>query len=140
VTERFFLDTNIFVYTFDAKAPRKQKIARDLVARALKERNGMISYQVVQEFLNVALRKFIPPMSALEAQSYLGRVLMSLCEVFPDSELYSDAISIGSKTGWTLYDSLILASAAKGKCQVLFSEELQSGRIVNGVEIRNPFL
>jgi predicted nucleic acid-binding protein len=140
VTERFFLDTNVLVYTFDSRAPRKQKIARSLVAHAFKDRAGILSYQVTQEFLNVALRRFSPPMSSLEAQSYLRRVLMPLCEVFPDAELYSDALSIASKTGWAFYDSLIVASAAAGKCGTLFSEDLQSGRVINGVEIRNPFL
>lgn len=140
MTERFFLDTNILVYTFDAKAPREQKIARDLVARALGDRDGIISYQVTQEFLNVALRRFTPSMSSLEAQTYLKRVLMPLCEVFPDAELYSDALSIASKTGWTFYDSLIVASAAAGKCRVLFTEDLQAGRNIDGVEIRNPFV
>ncbi len=138
--DRFFLDTNVLVYTFDSSAPRKQKIARSLVAGALKERSGIISYQVVQEFLSVALRKFNPPMSSLEAQSYLRRVLIPLCEVFPDSSLYSDALSIASKTGWTFYDSLIVASAAMGKCSALLSEDLQPGRIIQGAEIRNPFL
>ena len=137
--ERFFLDTNIFVYTFDAKAPRKQKIAQDLVALALRERTGIISYQVAQEFLNVALRKFTPPMSSSQTEAYLRRVLMPLCEIYPDVELYSNALRLMSKSGWTFYDSLILASAADGKCGVLFTEDLQAGRIVHGVEIRNPF-
>lgn len=140
MTERFFLDTNVLVYTFDSTALRKQKVARELVATALKDREGIVSYQVAQEFLNVALRKFSPPMSSLEAQSYLRRVLMPLCEVFPDSSLYSDALSIASKTGWTFYDSLILASAATGRCRTLFSEDLQSGRTIHGVEVQNPFL
>lgn len=140
MTQRFFLDTNVLVYTFDSAAPRKQKIAREVVARALRDRQGIISYQVTQEFLNVALRKFTPPMSSLEAQSYLRRVLMPLCEVFPDSSLYSDALLIGSKTGWTFYDSLIVASAAAGKCGMLLSEDLRPARIIQGVEIRNPFL
>ena len=140
MTDRFFLDTNVLVYTFDARVPRKQKIARDLVTQALKDRYGIISFQVAQEFLNVALRKFKPPMSPAQAQAYLTRVLMPLCEVFPDADLYSDALSIASKAGWTFYDSLVMASAAAGKCRILFSEDLQSGRIVQGVEIRNPFL
>jgi predicted nucleic acid-binding protein len=138
--ERFFLDTNVLVYTFDATAPHKQKIAQELVARALKDREGIISYQVTQEFLNVALRKFTPPMSSLGAQTYLRRVLVPLCDVFPDSSLYSDALSIGAETGWTFYDSLIVASAAAGKCRSLVSEDLQSGRTIRNVEIRNPFL
>jgi predicted nucleic acid-binding protein len=139
VTERFFLDTNILVYTFDSAAPRKRKIAHDLVAHALRDRNGIISYQVIQEFLNVALRKFAPPMSLSEAQSYLRRVLIPLCEVFPDASLYHEALDIGSQSGWTFYDSLIVASASAGKCGTLFSEDLQAGRTIQGVEIQNPF-
>lgn len=140
MTDRYFLDTNVLIYTFDSSAPRKQKIARSLVTDALKERAGIISYQVTREFLNVALRKFSPPMSSLEAQSYLRRVLMPLCEVYPDSSLCSDALSIASKTGWAFYDSLIVASGAIGKCRTLLTEDLKSGRVIQGVEIRNPFL
>lgn len=139
MSERRFLDTNILVYTFDARAPRKQRIAQDLVARALRDRDGIISYQVVQEFLNVALRKFATPLTTSEAQDFLRRVLMPLCEVFPDSDLYSAALLVASQSGWNFYDSLILASAAAGKCRVLMSEDLQAGRTIHGVEVRNPF-
>ena len=45
---KFFLDTNILVYTFDATAPAKQQIARELVSTAFTLQQGMISYQVVQ--------------------------------------------------------------------------------------------
>ena len=60
---RFFLDTNLFVYTFDAKAPAKAKTAAHLIRRAADTGEGIISYQVVQEFFNVALRRFAQPMS-----------------------------------------------------------------------------
>ncbi len=52
----FFLDTNILVCTFDPTVPAKQNKARDLVERALEHQQGVISYQVVQELLNVATR------------------------------------------------------------------------------------
>jgi len=51
---RYFLDTNVLVYTFDDRAPAKQRRARKLVAEALETRRGLVSTQVVQEFLNVA--------------------------------------------------------------------------------------
>lgn len=137
---RFFLDTNILVYNFDGRAPAKQKRARQLVAEALAGRDGIISYQVVQEFLNVALRKFDQPMTPSEAQLYLAKVLLPLCEVFPDSSLYSQGLSIVEETGFNFYDALIVASAAIGRCPVLWSEGLQHGRVVRAVEIRNPFL
>ena len=51
---RFFLDTNIFAYTFDVKAPAKAKRAAQLLRRAAGTGEGIVSYQVVQEFFNVA--------------------------------------------------------------------------------------
>jgi predicted nucleic acid-binding protein len=138
--DRVFLDTNIFVYTFDSSSPRKRERARKLVTQALESRSGVISYQVVQEFLNVATRKFTKPMTPSEAQVYLSRVLMPLCEVFPDASLYSHALSIADETGLSFYDSLILSSASAADCPVLLSADLQHGRTIRGVQIRNPFL
>ena len=137
--ERFFLDTNIFVYTFDQHSKAKRDQASRLVAEALDSRRGIISYQVVQEFLNVATRKFTSPLPVTEAQLYLARVLMPLCEVFPDSTLYSEALSISSEAGLSFYDSLIIASAITGRCETLWTEDLQDGRRIRGIEIRNPF-
>ena len=137
--ERFFLDTNILVYTFDSRSPLKRARANDLVARALDTRLGIISYQVVQEFLNVATRKFPKPMQAAEAQLYLARILMPLCEVFPDSSLYSQALSICGETQFSFYDALIVASAITGDCRILWTEDLQHKRRVRNVEILNPF-
>src|SRR5579864_5482775 len=112
--EKFFLDTNIFVYTFDSRSPSKRTRASGLVAQALETRRGVISYQVVQEFLNVATRKFVKPLKVPEAQLYLARILMPLCEVFPDSALYLQALSILSETQLSFYDSLLVSSAIAG--------------------------
>lgn len=139
MTDRYFLDTNVFVYELDRTNTRKQKLATELVERTLALRGGIVSYQVVQEFLSVALRKFPNTLSAADARTYMDTVLMPICEIFPDSALFSDAISIAEQTGWRFYDSLIVASAARAKCKVLFSEDLQVGRKIRGVEIRNPF-
>ena len=138
--ERFFLDTNIFVYTFDSRSPSKRARANSLVAQALDTRLGIISYQVVQEFLNVATRKFAKPMLASEAQLYLARILMPLCEVFPNSALYSEALSICSETQLSFYDALIVSSAIAGDCRILWTEDLQHKRRIRSVEIRNPFV
>ncbi len=137
--EKFFLDTNIFVYTFESRSVSKRVLAQDLVSGALDTRRGVISYQVVQEFLNVATRKFAKPMKVPEAELYLARILMPLCEVFPDSSLYSQALSISSETGFSFYDSLIVASAIATECAILWTEDLQDGQRIRGVEIRNPF-
>ena len=72
--DRFFLDTNIFVYTFDSREPKKKARAQDLVSDALTRGRGVISHQVVQEFLNVATQKFANPLSESDALVYLDRV------------------------------------------------------------------
>src|SRR5260370_27949318 len=136
--EKFFLDTNIFVYAFESRSPSKRVLAQDLVSGAVDTRRGVISYQVVQEFLNVATRKFTKPMKVPEAELYLARVLMPLCEVFPDSALYSQALSISSETGFSFYDSLIVASAITSGCAILWSEDLQDGRRIRRVYLLNP--
>ena len=58
---RFFLDTNIFAYAFDAGAPAKAKRASQLIRQAADTGKGIVSYQVVQEFFNVAFRRFAHP-------------------------------------------------------------------------------
>ncbi len=104
MSDRFFIDTNIFVYTFDSKSPKKNRVARELVSTALAKQSGVISTQVIQEFINVALRKFSPPMSTPEANLYLNDVLYPLCEVFPDDHLYRSALEIREITGFSFYD------------------------------------
>lgn len=137
---KLFLDTNVLVYTFDKTAPRKRAKARSIVGQALEDGRGVISYQVVQEFLNVATRKFAKPMAAAEAQMYLHRVLVPLCEVFPTANLYSRALSVAAETGISFYDALIVSSAEEAGCTVVLSEDLQHGRRIGDVEIRNPFI
>jgi predicted nucleic acid-binding protein len=65
---KFFLDTNVFVYSFDARSPTKAAQATKLIRKGIETRGGIVSYQVVQEFFNVALRRFAKPMSTLEAE------------------------------------------------------------------------
>ena len=63
MSDRFFLDTNIFIYSFDQTAKAKSRVAQDLIDRAVGTKKGIVSYQVVQEFFNVALRRWLQPMS-----------------------------------------------------------------------------
>jgi predicted nucleic acid-binding protein len=93
----------------------------------------------VQEFLNVATRKPQRRMDQAEAQLYLAKVLMPLCEVFPDSSLFSNALSIADETGWSFYDSLVVSATVAAGCDTVLTEDLQDGRVTRGVTIRNPF-
>jgi len=135
-----FLDTNILVYTFDADAPAKRDTARRLVANALAEPgSAVLSWQVVQEFLDVATAKFAVPLSPAEARLYLSQVLRPLCEVYPDPGIYDDALGVRERYGLAFYDCLILASATRAGCRRLYSEDFPEGFRLGPLEVVNPF-
>ena len=140
MSARFFLDTNIFVYTFDAKAPAKGKKAAQLIRRAADTGEGIISYQVVQEFFNVAFRRFPQPMSTAEAEQYLTTVLRPLLAVHSSPALYFEALRITEKYKVSWYDSLMLAAAIEGGCEKVYSEDFQHGQKIESLRIENPFV
>src|SRR5215469_821830 len=140
MNDRFFLDTNIFVYSFDKNAPKKADRAAKLIRQAIEARQGIVSYQVVQEFFNVALRRFAEPMSGAEAEQYLFTTFHPLLEVHSSHSLYSRALQLASTHSISWYDSLIVASAIEGHCGVLYSEDFQHGQRFGRLRIQNPFL
>jgi predicted nucleic acid-binding protein len=137
---KFFLDTNIFVYSFDAASPDKASESANLIRKGIETRSGIVSYQVVQEFFNVALRRFAKPISGPEAEQYLSTTFRPLLSVYPSVALYGEALRIAGRFRLAWYDSLIIASAIEGQCETLYSEDLQHGQKFGGVTISNPFL
>src|ERR1700693_3361159 len=137
---RFFLDTNIFVYAFDARSPAKAKRASQLIRQAADTGNGVVSYQVVQEFFNVAFRRFRHPMNVAEAEQYLITVFRPLLAVQSSATLYVEAMRLAGKNRWSWYDCLIVAAAVQCECAILYTEDLQHGKEIEGMRIENPFL
>jgi predicted nucleic acid-binding protein len=140
MSDRFFLDTNIFVYSFDRSAATKSRKATRLIRKALATQKGIISYQVVQEFFNVALKKFSQPMKAADAEQYLGTVFRPLLGVNSSQALYAEALHLLAKSGLSWYDSLIVSAAIQAQCDFLFTEDLQHGQRFGRLQISNPFL
>ena len=139
--DRFFIDTNIIVYMFDRKENKKRERAIDITRKALESGKGIISYQVIQEFCNVALRKFETPLSIIECKTFITRFLYPMCDIFPGFELYNESLRIHDETGYSFYDSLIIASAVKGGCEMILSEDLHNKHVIrNELCIKNPFI
>lgn len=136
---KYFIDTNIFVYSFDLSAHEKAEKADQLIQKALETGRGVVSFQVIQEFLSVATGKFKKNISIDDCRLYLDKVFAPLCEVFPSIELSKSALNIQAETGYSFYDALIIASAAQAGCRTLYTEDLQTERKVAGLTIRNPF-
>jgi predicted nucleic acid-binding protein len=135
----FFLDSNVFIYTFDDTAPHKQQVAQELVTRALRDGSGAISHQVVQEVLNVLTRKLLVPMSSDDAMRYLMLTLEPLWKVGVGAALFQSALSIQTRYRFGFHDSLIVAAALTADCAVLYSEDLQHGQRIEGLTVENPF-
>lgn len=138
--DKFFIDTNIIIYLFDRSNEKKFAIAKELVKRALESGNGIISFQVIQEFCNVALKKFEKPLSSGHCKTFINRYLFPLCGVFPGMELYNAALDIKDNTGYGFYDSMIIAAAMNSNCNVLYTEDMQDGHTIQGIKIKNPFI
>ena len=140
MSDRYFLDTNIFVYSFDSTATAKARKAQELIANALATGKGVVSYQVVQEFLNVALRRFSVPMNVADAERYLASVFRPLLSVQSSAALFAQALLIFGHGKFSWYDSLIITSAIQANCDVLYSEDMQRGQKIGSLRIVNPFL
>ena len=137
---RHFLDTNIFIYTFDRGAPDKARRANGLVSEALATGAGIISFQVAQEFVAAARKPFQPPMSFEQIERYWHTTLRPLLLVHSSPGLFIRALDLARRDQLPWYDSLIVAAAIQGGCEILYSEDMQHGRCFGDLAVQNPFL
>jgi len=134
-----FFDSNVFVYLFDETNEKKRKRAEGLVESALQSQAACISFQVVQETLNVLTRKLPAPMGPGEAGVFLEAVLAPLWRVMPSERLYEAALRIQGRYRYGFYDALIVAAALEAGCKTLYSEDMHDGHELEGLSIENPF-
>src|SRR5438128_898103 len=135
-----FIDSNVFVYMVDESDARKRAIAERLIQERLQTRAASISFQVVQETLNVMTNKLRVPMTTEDAGRFLAEVLVPLWRIMPTEPLYRRALEVKARYHYGFYDSLIIAAALAGGCTRLLSEDLQHGQRFEGLSIENPFL
>jgi predicted nucleic acid-binding protein len=121
-----FIDSNVFVYLFDETDDRKREAAERIVDSALQNHNASISFQVVQETLNVLTRKLPTPMTAEGAKDFLQQVLAPLWRVSPSPALYERALDLQMRYRYGFYDSLIIAAALDAGCTRLYSEDCRT--------------
>ena len=132
-----FLDTNIFVYMLDETDDLKRRRAEQLVSHSIESGTGCISYQVVQETLNVATRRL--GFAADDSCTLLADVLVPLWTVHPSRELYERGLALRDRYGFSFYDSMIVAGAIQSGCVRLYSEDLQHGQRIQSLTVENPF-
>ncbi|HME25208.1 MAG TPA: PIN domain-containing protein [Acetobacteraceae bacterium] len=133
MTSPVFFDTNILIYAALQPDPRSE-VARDLLAQ-----RGVISVQVLNEFASVAHRKLRRPWSEITRALAAIRVFCPSPQPITVST-HEAALAIAERSGYQLFDALIIAAALDAGCVTLFTEDLQDGQVIEGrLTIRNPF-
>ena len=134
MSDRPFFDTNVLLYTIghhDARTP---------TAEALLAGGGVISVQVLNELASVAHRKL--RMSWQDVTDALGAIRVLCPSAMPMTvEMHEAALQLAVRHRYHIYDALIVAAALEAGCTTLYSEDLQSGHVIDGrLTIRNPFV
>lgn len=135
---KFFLDTNVLLYAFSPDRS-KAAVADELVERAIDTRSGVISYQVVQEALNVLVSRGTVLLQGDEAREYFEGVLRPLLAIGSSPALVLEALWLRERYGLPWYDSLIVAAAIEADCEVLYSEDFPAGMRFGKLRVVNPF-
>ena len=134
---RSFLDTNLLVYTDDLGEPRKREIALGLVDLCMERSSGVVSSQVLQEYFVIVRKK-------LGVSAEIARRKVELFARFDVALIGLEdilaAIDLHRLHSFSFWDALVIRSAARSGCSVLYSEDLQHGRRIDGLEIVNPFV
>ena len=133
-----FLDTNVLVYAYDPSVPRKQHIAQDLVRRAVAG-DIVVSSQVLGEFAATLLHKAKPPAKPENLMTLLD-TLGAIPLVPVDGDVILRAVEAHAQYGLHFYDGMIIASAERGGCQKIWSEDFSTGQNYFGIAVDNPFV
>ena len=128
-----FFDTSVLLYLLSEDSNKANRVEELLAER------GTISVQVLNEFAVVALRKLRMPLK--DVQEILGTI-RALCDVEPVTLATHDrGLAINERYGFSLYDSMIVASALIVGGKVLYAEDLQHGQVIDAqLRVVNPFL
>ena len=136
MSARSFFDTNVLVYTDDRDEPEKQRRALELVAEHRRAGTGVVSLQVLQEYFVAVTRK-------LGVQADVARRKVELFGALDVAVLAVEdilaAIDLHRLHGFSFWDALIVRAAKQTGCGVLFSEDFQDRRALEGVRVVNPF-
>lgn len=134
-----FVDTNILIYAHDLSAGPKHDRARGLLQTLWRERAGGLSIQVFQEFYVNVTRKVAHPLSPESAAQIIAD--LSVWQIHqPDTNDVLEAIRLQGRLQLSFWDAMIMTSARRLGCEIVWSEDLSHGQVYEGVEVRNPFI
>ncbi len=127
-----FSDTNVLLYLTSGD------IEKAATAERLLEEGLTISVQVLNEFANVARRKFMLEWPHVH---HLLRNIATVSVVMPLTlEIHRSGLGLAERHNFSIYDAMIIASALEAGCTTLYSEDMRHGQLIAGrLRIANPF-
>ena len=126
-----FFDTNVLLYLLSEEVAKADRVEELLKA------GGIISVQVLNEFAAVAVRKLA--MRVAEVKEILA-IIRAVCSVHPlDVETHELGLELAERYRYSIYDSMIIASALRAGCLTVFSEDFQHGQKIDRLMIVDPF-
>jgi predicted nucleic acid-binding protein len=138
MTGRTFLDSNVLVYSVDENPAEKVKHTRAVELLSEQAEDLVVSTQVLQEFYVVTTRKLKHPLSE-ERAARAVRGIAKLDVVGVDVLLVLAAVDTSRAAMISLWDALIIEAANRAGCDRVLSEDLNTGQVMHGVRIENPF-
>lgn len=135
---KVFIDTNVLIYAYDKTAGAKHDGAAKIIGDLWDNGRGVISMQVLQEFFVTVTGKIAKPLDVKTAREVV-RDLLKWNPVIITGEILVEAIDIHAAHKYSLWDSLIIASAIEGGAATLLSEDLSDRQTVKNMVLRNPF-
>jgi predicted nucleic acid-binding protein len=133
-----FVDTNVLVYAYDSSETIKQPIARALLEQLWASHSGVVSTQILQEFYYTVTRKVASPLAPAEARDIVG-LYSAWPVVLIGPSLILSASRVAEDHQVSFWDALVLEAAKVAGAGRLLSEDMQHGRVIEGVRIENPF-
>lgn len=135
---RAFFDTNVVFYLYDERHPAKQRVARDLFRELATAGAGVVSTQVVAEFVNAAVRKLKPALTGEQLKVAVG-ALLPICRVDTTKGLLIAALDLAARHRLPIFDAMIVQAAVDSGASILYSEDLHAGQRFGSVTVVNPF-
>jgi predicted nucleic acid-binding protein len=136
MTAKFFVDTNVLVYA--ASNAAADQVRRDLALELLDRVDLALSAQVLAEFYSVATSKARLNMTHDDAVVLLQSLArLPVCPI--TRELVIEAAELGQRYKISYWDAAIIAAAKQMGCTSIYSEDLNSGQMYDGVTVINPF-
>ena len=126
-----FIDSNVVLYLLSGDTVKADK------AQTIFEAGGVISVQVLNEVASVCRRKLKMPWQEVDE---LLLAVKTACKVLPLTVAsHEQALVLAKRFRFSIYDANIVASALLSGAHALLSEDMQSGMLIDGLSIQNPF-